>query len=134
MENGKKNILVVDDSRTVRHLLKMVISRYILCQIVEAEDGEDAARKLTEQSFDLMITDINMPRMNGLSLVSKVRSEMGMDLPIIIVTTMGKEEDRDKGLELGADFYVTKPVSGPSLLDAVSRLVTRDNREFEVER
>ena len=127
MENGKKNILVVDDSRTVRQLLKLVISRYLPCLIVEAEDGEDAAQKLTEQRFDLLITDINMPRMNGLSLVSKVRGEMGMDLPIIIVTTMGKEEDRDKGLELGADFYVTKPVSGPSLLEAVSRLVTRDN-------
>ena len=127
MENGKKNILVVDDSRTVRQLLKLVISRYLHCLIVEAEDGEDAAQKLTEQRFDLLITDINMPRMNGLSLVSKVRGEMGMDLPIIIVTTMGKEEDRDKGLELGADFYVTKPVSGTSLLEAVSRLVTRDN-------
>ncbi len=127
MENGKKNILVVDDSRTVRHLLRMVIGRYMPCLIVEAEDGVEAAQKLTEQRFDLLITDINMPRMNGLSLVSKVRGEMGMDLPIIIVTTMGKEEDRDKGLELGADFYVTKPVSGPSLLDAVSRLVTRDN-------
>ena len=127
MENGKKNILVVDDSRTVRQLLKLVISRYLHCLIVEAEDGEDAAQKLTEQRFDLLITDINMPRMNGLSLVSKVRGEMGMDLPIIIVTTMGKEEDRDKGLELGADFYVTKPVSGTSLFEAVSKLVTRDN-------
>ena len=123
MENGKKKILIVDDSRAVRQLLKMIIARHVSCDLMEAVDGQEAYEKLGEITFDLMVTDVNMPRLNGLSLIEKVRVEMGSDIPIIIVTTMGKEEDRDRGLELGANTYVTKPVNGTSLLDAVSNLM-----------
>ena len=123
MENGKKKILIVDDSRAVRQLLKMIIARHVSCELMEAVDGQEAYEKLGETTFDLMVTDVNMPRLNGLSLIEKVRVEMGSDIPIIIVTTMGKEEDRDRGLELGANTYVTKPVNGTSLLDAVSSLM-----------
>ena len=123
MNNGKKSVLIVDDSRTVRQLLKMVLQRHVDCHLIEAEDGQDAYEKLKSDSYDLLITDINMPRMNGLSLVGRVRNEMNLRIPIIIVTTMGREEDRDTGLHLGANTYITKPVNGPLLVETVTGLI-----------
>jgi two-component system chemotaxis response regulator CheY len=124
-ELNKKNILLVDDSRTVRQFLKLVLSRYLHCEITEAEDGAQAVTHLSNSSgsFDLVITDINMPVMNGLSFIRKVRGELHMNVPIIIVTTMGLESDRDIGLELGANAYVTKPIKGPALIQEASSLL-----------
>lgn len=123
MNNGKKNVLIVDDSRAVRQLLKMVLQRHVDCNLMEAEDGQDAYEKLKSDSYDLLITDINMPRMNGLSLIGRVRNEMNLRIPIVIVTTMGHEEDRDAGLNLGADTYITKPINGPHLVETVTGLI-----------
>lgn len=123
MNNGKRNILIVDDSRAVRQLLKMVLQRHVDCNLMEAEDGQEAYEKLKADSYDLLITDINMPRMNGLSLIGRVRNEMGLRIPIVIVTTMGHEEDRDAGLNLGADTYITKPINGPHLVETVIGLI-----------
>ena len=64
-----------------------------------------------------------MPNMNGLSLVNKVRSELELKMPIIIITTLGKEEDRDKGLLLGADSYLTKPFNSPNVVKTASDLL-----------
>ena len=123
MNNGKKSVLIVDDSRAVRQLLKMVIQRHVDCNLMEAQDGQEAYEKLRSDSYDLLITDINMPRMNGLSLIGRVRNEMGLRIPIVIVTTMGREEDRDAGLKLGADTYITKPINGSHLVETVTGLV-----------
>lgn len=119
----KIKILLVDDSRTVRQLLKLVLKRHLYCDITEACDGEEAVQYMGDGLFDLVITDINMPNMNGLSLIRKVRGEMLLKVPIIIVTTMGKEQDRDAGLELGANAYVTKPINGPALLREATQLL-----------
>jgi len=123
-EREKKRILLVDDSRTVRQLLSLVLKRYLFCEVTEASDGREAVQNLNNDSFDLLITDINMPNMNGLSLVRKVRGEMNLSVPIIIVTTMGKEQDRDAGLELGANSYVTKPINGPVLIREATQLLS----------
>jgi len=123
MDNGKRNILVVDDSRAVRQLLKMVLQRHVDCNIMEAEDGQEAYEKLKDDNYDLLITDINMPRMNGLSLVGRVRNELNLRTPIVIVTTMGHEEDRDAGINLGADTYITKPINASHLVETVTRLL-----------
>ena len=124
MNDGKKSILLVDDSRAVRQLLKMILQRHVDCNLIEAEDGQEAYEKLKSDSYDLLITDVNMPRMNGLSLIGRVRSELGLRIPIIIVTTMGREEDRDAGLNLGADTYITKPINGPHLVKTVTALIS----------
>ena len=121
--SDRKSILLVDDSRAVRQLVKFMISRHIDSDIQEAGDGVEAVAKLKDQNFDLVITDINMPNMNGLSLVKKARDEMDLDVPIIIVTTMGKEQDRDTGLNLGANSYVTKPIQAPELLREITKLL-----------
>ncbi len=123
MSSEKKSILIADDSRAVRQLLKMVLQRHLDCHLTEAEDGQEAYEKLRSNSYDLVITDINMPRMNGLSLIGRMRNELSLRIPIIIVTTMGHEEDRDAGLNLGADTYITKPINGSYLVETVTRLI-----------
>ena len=118
-----KKILIVDDSRTVRQLLKLILLKGLKCQITEAQDGLEAIEFLQMESYDLVITDINMPNMDGLSLVNKVRGELELKIPIVIITTMGKEEDRDKGLALGANSYLTKPFNSTSVLKAALALL-----------
>lgn len=119
----QKRILVVDDSATMRQLLKMMITKYISCEIVLAEDGQEALEKVEAESFDLVVTDIQMPRMHGLAFVEKVRKEKKLTIPIIMVTTKGAEKDRDMGIELGANAYITKPVNGLKLADAIKTLI-----------
>ena len=120
----RKNILLVDDSKTVRQLLKLVLAKHLSCEITEAQDGLEAVEMLSKAAYDLVITDINMPNMNGLALTRKIRGELSLDVPIIIVTTMGKEKDRDKGLELGANSYVTKPIQAPGLIREAINLLS----------
>ena len=116
------NVLVVDDSSTMRQLLKMMLAKCTPCRISEAADGQEAFEKIEKEQFDLVLTDVNMPRMDGLDLVRKVRGESSADLPMIIITTKGAEADRDRGLELGATAYITKPVSGNKLADTVNSI------------
>jgi two-component system chemotaxis response regulator CheY len=123
MSDQAKHILVVDDSSTMRQLLKMMLKKYAPCRISEAADGQEAFEKIEKEQFDLILTDINMPRMHGLDLVKKVREESSADLPMIIITTKGAEEDRDLGMQLGANAYITKPVNGNKLADTVKSII-----------
>lgn len=118
-----KRILVVDDSVTMRQLIKMVLVKHVACQIVEAQDGLDALGKFKDGVFDLVVTDINMPRMDGLGLVSALRETLKTAVPIVIVTTKGAEADRDRGLALGANAYMTKPINGAQVVKTVSELL-----------
>ncbi len=113
-----KNILVAEDSSTMRLLIRMYLRNIPGVALFEANDGLDAITKIREAHYDLLITDINMPRMDGLQLIENVRL-MGLKIPIIILTTRGEERDVEKGVELGADCYITKPVVGPALADAI---------------
>ena len=122
MENRTRRILVVDDSATMRQLVRMMVIKYTGCAVSEAGDGQEVFEMIRAESFDLVVTDINMPRMHGLAFVEKVRKE-GLDIPIIIVTTMGGEKDRELGMELGANAYVTKPVNGVNLAEAIKSLL-----------
>ena len=122
MNNYK--VLVVEDSPTMRQLIVFALKRLRGLSIVEANDGVDGLKKLTGDKFDLIITDINMPIMNGLKLVSLVRRDPGyQNTPIVIVTTEGAEEDRERALALGANEYITKPVQTTKLLEVTRRLL-----------
>jgi two-component system chemotaxis response regulator CheY len=123
MISQQKKILVVDDSSTMRQLIKMMLAKYGACDITEAVDGQDAFEKIGEGQFDLVLTDVNMPRMDGLNLVQKVRESHGAGLPMVIITTMGAETDRDRGMELGANAYITKPISGSKLAETLKVLI-----------
>jgi two-component system, chemotaxis family, chemotaxis protein CheY len=116
--------LVVEDSPTMRQLLACTLRRLKDCRIIEAVDGIDALKKLTTERVDLVITDINMPMMDGLKLVALIRGNTRTKtLPIIIVTTEGADEDRKRGLALGADAYIPKPVQPAALLQTIATLL-----------
>jgi len=121
---AKIEILVVEDSPTMRQLIVFALKRLKDVNVTEASDGVDGLKKLSNHKFDLMIADINMPIMDGLKLVSLVRQDPKYnDMPIIIVTTEGAEEDRKRGLALGANAYLTKPVQTTQLLSTVKELL-----------
>ena len=93
-------------------------------KIVEVASGFEALRHLSRERFDLIVTDINMPDINGLELVSFVKSNAAYrDIPLVIVSTEGSERDRDKGIGLGADAYLVKPFEPEALRDIARRLL-----------
>ena len=117
-------LLVVEDSPLVRQLIAFTLRRLRDCRVVEAVDGVDALKKMASEKIDLVITDINMPMMDGLKLVSHLRgSPRTKSVPIVIVTTEGAEEDRKRGLALGANAYIPKPVQPSELLKTVMSLL-----------
>jgi len=117
--------LVVEDSPTMRQMIAFSLKRLQNTKIIEAVDGLDALRKLSaEEKIDLILTDINMPGMDGLKLVSLVRQNASLrDIPIIIITTEGAEEDRERGLALGANAYIAKPIQSSHLIRTISELL-----------
>jgi CheY-like chemotaxis protein len=121
-----KSVLVVDDSATFRQLLTVSLSRLegiSGASITEAVDGQDALEKLKQKDFDLILTDIRMPRMDGLELIRRVREELKReDLPIVIISTKGSEEDVELGMSLGASGYLAKPISMAKLRELISEL------------
>jgi len=116
--------LVVEDSPMMRQLIVFALSRIKNLEVIEATDGVDGLRKLASGKFDLVITDINMPIMDGLKLVKRIRSDaVHKDVPVMIVTTEGAAEDRKRALELGANAYVTKPIQAPLVIQKVKELL-----------
>jgi two-component system, chemotaxis family, chemotaxis protein CheY len=122
MENA--TFLVVEDSPTMRQLISFSLKRFKNARIIEAVDGVDALKKLSGEKIDLILTDINMPVMDGLKLVSLVRQNSQLQgIPIIIITTEGAEEDRERGLALGANAYISKPIQSSHLIKTISELL-----------
>jgi len=110
----------------MRQLLVFALARIKQLSVTEAEDGVDGLRKLAEKRFDLIITDINMPIMDGLKLVSRIRSDDAhKDVPIIIITTEGSAEDRQRAMALGANAYITKPIQAPQVIAQVKELLSK---------
>jgi len=124
---SNKSLLVVDDSATMRQLLCMTLTRVdgiTEANITEASDGEDALNKVMSGRFDLVLTDIRMPRMDGLEFIRKVRCELNeRTLPIIIISTKGADEDVQLGMNLGASGYLAKPVSMARLKELVTNFL-----------
>jgi two-component system, chemotaxis family, chemotaxis protein CheY len=120
--------LVVDDSPTMRQLITFSLKRVRGCKIVEAVDGVDALKKLQAFHIDMILVDINMPVMDGLKLVSLVRQDPKIKhLPVIIITTEGAEEDRSRGLALGANAYIVKPIQASHLLKTINEVLNNNN-------
>jgi two-component system chemotaxis response regulator CheY len=118
------NVLIVEDSPTMRQLIVFALKRIRGLNIVEAGDGVDGLKKLSATKFDMILTDINMPIMDGLKLVSLVRSDPNYAaVPIVIITTEGANEDKERALALGANAYITKPIQTTQILDVAKRLL-----------
>ncbi len=126
-----QRILIVEDSATMRSLLASTLEELdIPVKVTEAESGFEALRFLPREEFDLVVTDINMPDINGLELVSFVKSnEKYRSIPLIIVSTESSDRDRDKGLELGADAYMVKPFEPEELRQIARDLLERSRQE-----
>ena len=122
-----QRILIVEDSATMRSLLASALTDLgTSVEVTEAASGFEALRLLPREPFDLILTDINMPDINGLELLSFVkRNAAYRGIPLIIVSTEGSERDREKGLGLGADVYLVKPFEPDDLRRVASELLAK---------
>ncbi|WP_327439850.1 hybrid sensor histidine kinase/response regulator [Pseudomonas donghuensis] len=123
-EAARKRVLVVDDSLTVRELQRKLLSNKGY-EVAVAVDGMDGWNALRSEDFDLLITDIDMPRMDGIELVTLLRRDSRLQsLPVMVVSYKDREEDRRRGLDAGADYYLAKAsFHDDALLDAVVELI-----------
>jgi len=123
-ESGQKSVLVVEDSITSRMLLKNILesSGY---DVTTSVDGADAWAVLRTRPFDLVVSDIEMPRMNGFELTASIRADEKLaHLPVVLVTSLGSREDRERGIDAGANAYIVKGNFDQNhLLETVERLV-----------
>ena len=124
---ARHRILIVEDSPTMRQLLVFALKRLKEVDIVEAQDGMDGLRKVSSDHFDLALIDINMPVMDGLKLISLIRGEDNLrEMPIIVITTEGAKEDRERAIALGANEYLTKPIQANKVLRVAQSLLKAD--------
>jgi two-component system chemotaxis response regulator CheY len=124
---SQRRILIVEDSPTMRQLLVFALRRLKNVDIVEAQDGMDGLRKISSDSFDLVLIDINMPVMDGLKLIGLIRGEESVqEIPIVVITTEGGSEDRARAMNLGANEYLTKPIKANRVLE-VAQALLKDN-------
>ncbi len=118
-----KMILVVDDSATMRQLVKMTLTRAGY-EVVEAEDGGKGMEKATAQSFDMVLTDINMPGMTGLELLRNLRKlDQYKFTPIVLVTTESQVEKKAEGKTAGATGWIVKPFDPEQLVAVVTKVL-----------
>ena len=108
----------------MRQLLVFALRRLKDVEISEAQDGMDGLRKISSDHYDLALIDINMPVMDGLKLISLMRGEETLkDIPIVVITTEGAGEDRERALNLGANEYLTKPIQANRVLTVARSLL-----------
>lgn len=115
-------ILVVEDSPAMRSFVRASLEGIDGCEVLLAANGFEALRVLPRRRYDVIVTDINMPDINGLELIRFVRaSELHRETPIVIISTDAAERDRERALALGADEYVVKPFTAEELRAIVER-------------
>jgi two-component system chemotaxis response regulator CheY len=120
---SRKTIMTVDDSRSVRFLVSFTLKQ-LGYEMIEAENGQEALRKLADTPVDMLITDVNMPELDGIGLVRKVREMPSYKfIPILILTTESQREKRDAGREAGATGWIVKPFSPDKLIEVVRKVM-----------
>jgi len=116
-----KNVLIVEDSKSIRSMIRVALEEAGGYFAIEAGNGFEALKTLPTRRFDLIITDINMPDINGLELIGYVKSNsIYRDIPLVIVSTEKSEEDKKRGIALGAAGYVVKPFKKEELIAVVT--------------
>ncbi len=125
MSESRQRVLVVEDSATMRGFVTAALESAGPFSVTQAESGFHALKVLPRAHYDLIITDINMPDINGLELVRFIReSDAHKTTPLIIISTDGRDVDRERGLKLGANAYLVKPFAPEQLLEAVRSVLT----------
>lgn len=117
-------ILVADDSPTMRRIVIQMLKRLGYMDIAEADHGKDALDRLKADSFDLLLTDWNMPIMNGLELVQSIRSDPELSkLPILMVTTRNQKQDIVVAMRAGVNNYATKPFDPKTIKEKIDKVL-----------
>ncbi len=117
-------VLIVEDSALQARMYQMVFREYEGCRLVMAENGMQGMDRLDmEREIDLIILDINMPKMNGLEFLRAMRGDGYGHIPVIVISTEGKDEDIERALELGARAYIKKPWKPEQLKELVDRII-----------
>jgi len=122
------NLLIVDDSTAIRKILVRVLSQtgLTLGQVLEASDGQEALRLLETHQFALILSDINMPNMDGLQLLRVLRgSDAWREVPVVMITTEGGQDRVQEAVALGATSYIRKPFSADLLRDKLAGLLSK---------
>ncbi|MCH8178857.1 MAG: response regulator [Proteobacteria bacterium] len=118
-----KTILIVDDSSSLRTVVKLALTRAGY-EVLEAGDGEEAMTRLDGRKIHLIVSDVNMPRMDGITFLTKVKAHPGYKFtPVVMLTTEGQDATKERGRAAGAKAWIVKPFNPPVLLEAVSKLV-----------
>lgn len=118
------NIMLVDDSRTIRNIQKNVLKQLDYTDIVEAEDGVQALAKFNEKTPDLMLIDWNMPNMDGITLIRKIR-ELNKTVPLIMCTTEAEKSRVLEAVKAGVNNYIVKPFTVESLGEKITQTLTK---------
>lgn len=119
-----KTVLIVEDSSMTRSMIRALLEEMDDIDTVEAASGFEALKLLPSNTYDLIITDINMPDINGLELINFIRkNDRYKEIPLMIVSTEKSEDDRRRGLEIGANDYVTKPFKPDQFQGKVKNLL-----------
>jgi len=119
-----KKVLLVDDAGVIRQVSSMTVKTAGF-EVTEAVNGKDALEKLKETRFDLLVTDINMPEMDGIELIKSVRTmEEYKFIPIIVLSTLSQEDKVKEGREAGASGWLFKPFNGRKLVETIKKFIS----------
>lgn len=121
-------VLIVDDSKLIHQMYRLVLMRFKDCKLVDAMNGLEALEIIAkEDGFDLILLDINMPVMNGIQFMEKLneRGNIQRRIPIIVISTEGKEEDTLRAINLGAWGYIVKPFKSEQLYDLIGKVMAK---------
>ncbi len=124
------NVLIVDDSSSMRAIIKKIIkvSGFGVGEFLEAADGKEALEILADKWVDIVLTDINMPNMNGMELIVEMKKdELMRSIPVVMVTTEGSEKKMQEAMDLGASGYVTKPFLPEDIKKTLSSIMGEED-------
>ncbi|MFH1852280.1 MAG: response regulator [Candidatus Neomarinimicrobiota bacterium] len=120
-----KKVLFVEDSPTMRRIIMNTLARLNITDVIEAENGKDALEKLGNQEIGLVLTDWNMPEMNGEQLVVNLRKDPNyQEVPIVMITTRGMKEDVMTAMKIGVNGYVIKPFTPEVLKQKIEQIIS----------
>ena len=123
MADVNMKILVVDDMSTMRRIIKNALKQIGYCNVDEAEDGKGALQRLRNDTFDFVVSDWNMPVMNGLELLKEIRGDGKLkDTPVLMVTAEAKKENILEAIQSGASNYIVKPFTAQTLQEKIDRI------------
>ena len=121
-----KQVLIVDDSSMTRSIIRTAVEDIDDLETVEVATGFEALKLLPSTGIDLIITDINMPDINGLELINFIKKDPRFNsIPLVIISTETSDEDKQRGLRIGADSYLTKPFTAEEVQDTIRALLVQ---------